>query len=40
MTLWEKKIHETADNAMKIAGEEERRLGIENADIDSDDIPM
>jgi len=35
-----KKIHETADNAMKIAGEEERRSAIENGDINSDGIPM
>lgn len=35
-----KKIHEIAENVMKIAGEEERKLAIENGDIDSDGIPM
>jgi len=35
-----KKIHEIAENVMKIAGEEERRLAIENGDIDNNGIPM
>lgn len=35
-----KKIYKIAENVMMIAGEEERRLAIENGDIDSDGISM
>lgn len=35
-----RQIHEIAEKVMKIAGEEEKRLAIENGDIDTDGIPI